>query len=230
MAAGDLSPDQARYVDLVASETGLARTVVVAWVGAESGWGTNKAGHNYLNIGPGRTYPSTEQAAASVAGLLNSSDVYYAIRAAIPAGPAAQIKAIGESRWGTSAATLTAVYAGLAGGGPTIHNVNALSDAAGAAVPGLAPLAGALGGALGSTAQGAADAVTGAAGSAVADAFKGLVPVVLEAGLGLVFTVAAFAFIAMGVNRLTGAPPKGIFDTVSGAVGTAAGAAKLAAI
>jgi hypothetical protein len=227
MAAGDLSPDQSRYVDLVASETGLARTVVVAWVGAESGWGTNKAGHNYLNIGPGRTYPSTEQAAAAVAGLLNNSDLYYAIRAAIPAGPAAQIKAIGESRWGTSAATLTAVYAGLAGGaGPTIQNVNALSDAAGAAVPGLAPLAGALGGALGSTAPGAADALTGA----VADAFKGLVPVVFEAGLGLVFTVAAFAFISLGVNHLFGNSAKDVFNQVSGAVGTAAGVAKLAAI
>lgn len=115
MPAGDLSPDQARYVDLVTKATGLDNTVVMAWVGQESGWGANKAGHNYLNVGPGRTYPSTEQAAANAAGLVNASDYYAGIRAAIPAGPAAQIKAIGESPWGTIASRLTDTYTSVLG-------------------------------------------------------------------------------------------------------------------
>jgi hypothetical protein len=127
--AGDLSPDQTRYVDLVVKATGLERTVVTAWVGQESGWGTNKAGHNYLNIGPGRTYASTEMAAAAAAGLINASSYYVGIRAAIPAGGAAQIKAIGESPWGTIPSRLVETYgsvlqAGLkAASDPTVQLV-----------------------------------------------------------------------------------------------------------
>lgn len=227
MAVGDLSPDQARYVDIVASATGLARTVVVAWVGAESGWGINKAGHNYLNVGPGETFPSVEQAAARAAGLVNASNRYTGIRTAIPAGPGAQAQAIGASPWGTNPTLLSSVYGQLAGtttadGTPTIQDVGfwedqwqGFLDSFGVtigghpekALPYLGDAAKAAGGALGLD----AGAIVGA-------------------GLTLVFTVAAFAVIAMAVNRLTGAPPKGVFDTVSGAVGAATGAAKLAAV
>jgi hypothetical protein len=226
MAAGDLSPDQSRYVDRVAAGTGLDRRVVVAWVGAESGWGINKAGHNYLNVGPGETYPSVDQAAARVVGLINGSSNYYGIRAAIPAGPAAQVQAIAASPWGTSGTTLAAVYSQLVGGGPTATLVSTQGvtpqDPGGSqptiVIPGWDPSK--------NLQRGLPDPVTGVA----KDILGALGPILLSAGLTVVFTVAAFAFIAMGVNRLTGAPPKGIFDTVSGAVGTAAGAAKLAAI
>jgi hypothetical protein len=230
MAVGDLSPDQARFVDLVAGATRLDRKVVVAWVGSESGWGTNKASHNYLNVGPGRTYPSTELAAANTAALVNASQHYGGIRSAIPAGPAAQVKAIGTSPWGTSGALLGQVYGqltGLAPAGPTatptVENVNLLSDAASDAAKAAAGLmfGGPLGGLL--------------ANSTLTKGIKDLTGIdlvggVVSAGLTIVFTVAAFALIAMGVNRLTGGGLKSTFDTVSGAVGTVAGAAKLAAI
>jgi hypothetical protein len=226
MAAGDLSPDQSSYVDRVASGTGLDRRVVVAWVGTESGWGTNKAGHNYLNVGPGETYPSVAQAAARVVGLIQGNSLYYGIRAAIPAGPGAQVQAIGASPWGTSATLLAQVYSQLTGttvtaapAAPVVQDVNYLSDAAKAAAGTV--LGGPLGGLLAGTSlnKGIKD-LTGI------DVVGGF----LTAGLTIVFTVAAFAFIAMGVNRLTGNPVGKVFDTVSGAVGTAAGAAKLAAI
>lgn len=235
MAAGDLSSDQLRYVDRVASGTRLDRTVVVAWVGAESGWNANKAGHNYLNVGPGETYPSTDQAGARVVGLISASSNYAGIRAAIPAGPAAQIKAIGESPWGTSASVLTSVYQQLASKSGGTINITPVVEL----VPGIpiplpdSPLPGIhipLPDPLQKAADAAGNIVGGAAADVASAVAKAIGPVLLEAGLGIVFTVAAFAFIAMGVNRLTGAPPKGIFDTVSGAVGTVAGASKLAAL
>jgi hypothetical protein len=229
MAAGDLSPDQSSYVDRVASGTGLDRRVVVAWVGSESGWNVNKPGHNYLNVGPGETYPSVAQAAARVVGLIEGSTNYYGIRAAIPAGPAAQVQAIGQSKWGTNPTALTSVYSQLAGGsGPVVQPVNWLSDAAGAATGAILDpfgLLGAAGGAVGGAVAGAAGDV---AGGVVGEVVKDLGPVLLEAGLTIVFTVAAFALLAMGINQLTGQAPKKIFDTVSGAASTAAGVAALA--
>jgi len=235
MASGDLSPDQTRYVDIVASATGLARLVVVAWVGSESGWGANKAGHNYLNIGPGRTYSSVEVAAANAAGLVNASDYYKGIRAAIPAGPGAQIQAIGASPWGTSATLLNSVYADLSGtpavqNVSAVQNVNIVSDAAGA----VAGAAGNALGALGGLVSGAVGDVAGAAAEGATSGMKAVVdalaPVLVGAGLTIVFTVAAFALIALGVNHLFGNSAQDIFEQVSGVVGTAAGAAKLAAI
>lgn len=235
MALGDLSSDQSRFVDLVAQATGLSRDVVVAWVGSESGWGTTKPTHNYLNVGPGESYPSTQLAAARAAALINAGSHYVGIRAAIPAGGGAQVQAIGASPWGTSASLLNNVYGDLTAGSPVVKNVNALSDAAKgvAGALGLGPaasVAGAAGGAVAGAVGDAAGAVGSAVTSGVSEAFTALVPVVLEAGLGLVFTVAAFAFIAMGVNRLTGQGVTKTYNAISGAVGTAAGAAKLAAI
>jgi hypothetical protein len=234
MAAGDLSSDQSAYVDRVASGTGLARPVVVAWVGAESGWGITKAGHNYLNVGPGETYPDVTRAAARVVGLINGNNLYAGIRAAIPAGPGAQIQAIGASPWGTSATVLAQVYSHLSGttvtaaaaAGSTgdIQTVSLIGDVASAAAAGVGTVvAGPIGGLLGLFGGQLTKGVKDLTGI---DIVGGLV----TAGLTIVFTVAAFAFIAMGVNRLTGGGVKDIFDTVNGAVGGVAGAAKLAAL
>jgi len=244
MPAGDLLPDQARYVDLVSSETGLDRTVVVAWVGSESGWLVNKAGHNYLNVGPGYQFASTEQAAARVAGLINDSDLYYGIRAAIPAGPAAQVKAIGASRWGTSAALLSAVWAQLVAGGTAVHTT--LLDAT-AVTPSGAALAQNVGfwedtlktgkgilafgtGDLGGVAS-ALPSVSGLAGGAASalgiptpgDIVGGIV----KAGATLIFTAAAFGIIAMALNRLTGVSPVAAFQKVAQTAGPLAAVAAL---
>ncbi len=115
MAAGDLSTDQAKYAQLVAAGTGLDPNVVVSWIGAESGWTVNKSTHNYLNIGPNRSYASTEQAAAAAVDLVRNSKNYEGIRAAAVGSPAAQIEAIGDSPWGTIKSSLANVYKSIAG-------------------------------------------------------------------------------------------------------------------
>lgn len=207
MALGDLSSDQGRFVDQFAAATGLSRQVVVAWVGSESGWGTTKANHNYLNVGPGESYSSVEQAAARAASLVRTSSNYAGIRAAVPVGGAAQVKAIGESPWGTSAATLTQVYAGLVGAptaGPTIVPVS-LTDVAGDALK-------AIGGFVGGNPDATISGVAGVAKQ------LDLVDKIMSAGLTIVFTVAALALIGLGLNRLTGTPAKERFDQVSGIV------------
>ncbi|MGH9042668.1 MAG: hypothetical protein ACRDZ3_20830 [Acidimicrobiia bacterium] len=244
MAAGDLSPDQARYVAAVAAATGLNPVVVTAWVGSESGWAVTKAGHNYLNVGPGRTYHNTDEAATSAAALVNASAHYTGIRAAIPIGPAAQIKAIGESPWGTSGATLTRVYSQL---------VNTLaSSRQGAAVatpvgfwdwfptnpipdigdylsdwlpnfnlPGDATPGDREPGVLGAGPSGSdiVAGVTGVAGAAVQAAIAG--------AMGIVFAAAALGLIALGLNRLTGTPARERFSQVSQLAGAGAAVAAL---
>lgn len=242
MALGDLSPDQARYVDFVARATGLNRSVVVAWVGTESGWGITKGGHNYLNVGPGQTFASVDQAAARAAALVNASGYYTGIRAAIPAGPAAQVDAIGASPWGTIASDLKDVYRDLArpaaaapadppaAGQPELavetigvsprDALDALSDIIrGLWVPGQVPLPDALKDPLGS----AGSAVAGALGLDV----DSLLGQLYGLGLGLVFTVAALGLIALGLNRLTGASPRDRFQQMSGALGVAGTAGKV---
>lgn len=98
MATGDLSPAQADFRDRLVAETGLDKHVVTAWIGAESGWGVTKAGHNYLNVGPGRRYADEDEAAAATARLINTSPHYERVRAH-PGAPAAQIAAIIASPW-----------------------------------------------------------------------------------------------------------------------------------
>jgi len=92
----ELSAPQRDYAARVASGTGLNRRVVTAWVAQESGWSTIKDGHNYLNIGPGRTYPSVAAAAQAAVQLLQH-DRYAAIRAART--PRGQLDAIVQSPW-----------------------------------------------------------------------------------------------------------------------------------
>lgn len=189
MAAGDLSPDQARFVDAFTAATGLSRQVVVAWVGSESGWGTTKAGHNYLNVGPGETYTSAEQAAARSAALVRTSNYYAGIRAAIPVGGTAQVEAIGSSPWGTSPATLTKVYAQLNG-------ATTVPDGAGGASAKPVSLTSVAGDIIG-TVGGAIGAITNP-GAAAAGAVSGAL-----GGVGTMASQGAGAAIK-GLGDLTG--------------------------
>lgn len=132
MAVGDLSAAQAEYAGRLAAATGLDRRVAIAWIGAESGWGITRPGHNYLNVGPGRTYPSVAEAAAAAARLVNTSGLYAGIRQAIGRGPRAQLDAIVRSPWdagryeatigpdGQVTSLLHRVYDQLTGGGGVI--------------------------------------------------------------------------------------------------------------
>lgn len=200
MSVGDLSPDQARFVATVAGRTGLDESVVRAWVGAESGWNVTKAGHNYLNIGPGRQYTSVDQAAAATAGLILGSQHYTGILAAIPAGAAAQVKAIGESAWGTVGGLLSNVWRQISGN-PGLSSIPNPADAAGAA-------AGAIGDLLG---------------------VDKIAAEVMVVGLQLVFVAAAFGLIAMGLHRLTEKPAKDLLGEVGQVVGLATGTKGMAA-
>lgn len=229
MSAGTLSADQQRFRDAVAAATGLDRTVVTAWIGAESGWGVTKEDHNYLNIGPGRVYRSTEQAAAATASLIGTSDRYAGIRSAVPAGPLAQVKAIGSSAWGTIASSLAAIYGQLAQTPVdtlTATPVAVFDDKL--RVPGTGvelpnPLAWLEGQ--------AGDAVSGATGAVVAGVLSFLGPafeLALETGMRLIFTVAGLALVAMGLNRLTGSSLREGYGALNAITGQAGTAAKLA--
>lgn len=219
MALGDLSPDQQRYAGAVSAGTGLDPTVVRAWIGLESGWGVTRAGHNYLNIGPGRTYASTDQAAAAVVSLINTSRYYSAIRAAIPQGAVAQVEAIQASPWDAghyAGGRLMKVYKALAGTGVVDAQL------AGVGIPDWAKkLPWPFG-----AAAGALDWASDPIGKALAGALSIAVP----AALGIVFTLGAFGLIAMGLVRLTGRDPRQVVGAVTGVAGTATTAAKLAAV
>lgn len=98
MAVGDLSAAQLEYLGRIRAGTGLDKNVLTAWIGQESGWNTTKTGHNYLNIGPGRNYPSVAAAGQAVVQLLQN-DRYAPIRQAVPRGPIPQLDAIVQSPW-----------------------------------------------------------------------------------------------------------------------------------
>lgn len=225
--AKSLSPDAARYAGLVASGTGLDPTVVTAWVAAESGWDITKPSHNYLNVGPGRTYPSTDQGATAAAALVNTSSNYAGIRASKTAGGWAQVQAIGGSKWGTKLASLGTIYQQLAGpGGPGLVAVDpdgyTLKERIGIVDP-LSPSE-----MLDVTANVATGLVTGVADvakNAMLDGVAKIVDAFAAQLLGLVFTAAALALIAVGLNRLTGTPAKERFGQVSKLVGGASMAA-----
>lgn len=94
-----LSAAQQQFVDQVAQGTGLDPSVVAAWVAQESGWGTTEGGSNYLNIGPGYSYPSVSQAAAATVDLITSSPDYAGIAGSAGQSPAEQIAQITASPW-----------------------------------------------------------------------------------------------------------------------------------
>jgi hypothetical protein len=103
-----LTSSQQIFAERLAKSTGLSPKVTAAWVVAEEG-GANSAAaqqrersgnHNWLNIGPGRSYSTPQQGADAAAKLLNSSGYYKGIRAAARTGdPSQQIQAIADSPW-----------------------------------------------------------------------------------------------------------------------------------
>lgn len=226
MALGDLSSDQQRYLGAVVAGTGLDATVVRAWIGKESGWGVTKASHNYLNIGPGRTYTSTEQAAAAVARLINTSSYYAGIRAAIPAGPVAQVQAIQESPWDAArygGNGLMVVYEALARAGAAGPVAAVPAQLAG--IPNLGPHNPLLPFELPKLFGGLPGFVT----EPLSDAGKAIVEQLLPGMLGLVFTLAAFGLIALGLARLTDRSPRDALGAVQSVVGGTQTAARAAA-
>jgi hypothetical protein len=227
MAVGSLSPDQARFAAGVAKTTGLDPTVVAAWIGAESGWGVTKPGSNYLNIGPGRTYASTDQAAAATAELIGSSQNYTGIRSAVPAGPAAQVKAIEASPWDAGhygGGGLETVWSQLYGaGGPQLLDAQGTSDpTAVLADQKLNPLLlgpGLLGKILGQLGGKASEKVAGVVLSAVA-----------PLGLQLLFIGAGLGLVVMGLSRLTGTGIQRNYEQGKTIVGIVSKAADIAAV
>ena len=196
MGKHDLSEDQARFVAGLAERTGLDPLVVKAWVGSESGWSKTKANHNYLNVGPGESYTSTDQAVGRAGALIGGSPRYQGIRASIPGGPRAQIEAIGKSAWGTDHARLAEVYGNL------------LLDGLDHGITGVP-------GAIADTAGKAAGAAASALG------LDTLYEQALLVGLGLVFTLASFGLIALGLSRLTDITPKAALSKVQSVTGAA---------
>lgn len=228
MALGQLSDEQRRFASIVAAETNLDPSVVVAWVGSESGWNRTMPTHNYLNIGPHRAYPSVDHAANAVVGLIRNSEHYGGIRGAIPRGPGAQVDAIWQSPWdaghyGGDGSRLLKVWRQLVGAEPATGTVVPLIPTAGP----IPPLFGEDG------KPGLEDFGWGyppdlTKGLAKLLGLDDLTARILVVGLGLVFTVAAFGLITLGFHRLTGSSPRGTFDTLRSTVGTAQGVASAA--
>lgn len=233
MAVGDLSTDQQRFAQQVAAATGLDLGLVVAWIGAESGWGITKGTHNYLNIGPGRAYGDVDTAAAATAQLINTSSNYAGIRAAIPAGPIAQAEAIQQSPWDAAhyyGTRLVDTYRSLIGaGGTALAQLADIKLPGGVNIPfpghdvtidprfpgGVNPGAG-----LGDI-------------PFVGGIFKSITnEVVRQTGgvaLGLIFTVFALVLIGMGVSRLTSINAGDVVDN-AGKAATVTSIAKAAAL
>ena len=107
MAAGDLSPDQARFVATLAELTGLDAGVVRAWVGAASGWHRTRPDHAYL--GPrGQTFRSAEEAARRVASLIDATELRHARQF----GPLVQLRELGQARqWPGTVGQITQAWA-----------------------------------------------------------------------------------------------------------------------
>ena len=221
MAAGDLSADQRTYVSSVVRGTGLDRDVVVAWVGAESGWNVTKPSHNYLNVGPGERYSSTAGAAARAVALITTSSHYAGIRKAITSrDPVAQVRAIEASPWdaaGYSGGRLMATYESVvrAGGG----TVDARSDGRSSSDDGGPDPEDLI---LGPVAAWIVDQTDGEgiAGRAIRSLLGGLVPVALT----VVFVVAALALIALGLYIFTKPEQESVKDAAGRIVGLAAAA------
>ncbi len=200
MPVGDLSTDQARFAARVTAGTGLDPRVVTSWVGTESGWNTYKPSHNYLNIGPGRSYASVDQAADAVIGLVRGSSYYGGIVASAAQGPAAQIDAIGSSKWGTKKQTLSDVFADLTG-------VRVIKDAGQGAetvdftLPGWIPGVG--GNTVDTPDLPSPGDVLGSISGDISKVAGAVTSQVLQGALSLVFTTASIALIGLGVFRLT---------------------------
>lgn len=199
---GALSPDQERFASAVtAGVPGLDPTVVRAWIGSESGWNVTKATKNYLNVrnvgAPGfAQYETPEQAGARVAQLLRESRYYESVRRAIPQGPGAQVRAIGNSPWDAGR---------YGGGGRRLVNVwTQLADR-----PAATPVRNDDGTVTTPWGEifGEGDAPGGVLDGGGVAGVLGLDDLLtdgMKLGLGLIFTTAALALIGFGIYRLTG--------------------------
>jgi len=211
-----LSADEARYVDLVAAGVPLDRNVVVAWVACESGWGVTKPGHNYLNIGPGRSYPTTDAAAADAVAVAHQANMKIGGTTA-----QTQLQSIIASPWDAghyAGGCLADTYNGLGAGTVQLVGSGPLGT------PCLDPtgitcgdgLVGGLGDAAGSLID-----WTGL-GDVLDSAVNSLGEVLLTIALGFVFTTAALGLIVLGVTRLTGKPAGEVAGTVKNVATVAA--------
>jgi hypothetical protein len=89
------------FATIVANGTGLSIHVVEAWVLAENSIHIRGSapGHNWLNIGPGHTYPSVQSAAQATVQLIQSAPQYQGIRDSEGSSDAAQLAEIAASPW-----------------------------------------------------------------------------------------------------------------------------------
>ncbi len=218
MALGDLSSDQARFVDRLAAATGIDRQVIVAWVGTESGWGVTKHTHNYLNVGPGETYPSTEAAVSRAASLIRNSGHYSGIRSAAVAGGPATVTAIVDSPWGTGP-LIGRVYQQLTG---LPAAVGASLTEVGVRIPGTdidVPYPWEVPRELGEIARAPLGAVGEAIVGSVARVLGPVTEQLVVSGLTMVLTVAGLVLVVLGVWRLTNSGPREVFDKGAGIAG-----------
>ena len=181
-----LSNDAEVYRNAVVAATGLDSRLVTAWIACESGWGITKAGHNYLNIGPGRSYPDVATAARDVVSTLHNG-LYGPVLAA--QGPQAQAEALKASPWDAghyANGCLDSVLADLIGGGGAAPAAMLTASRTLPSIPN--PID--VGKSLLGTVSDALDL----------DELLGQVLTVVVTG---VFITAAFGIIVLGLNRLT---------------------------
>lgn len=226
MALGDLSPDQARFVERVTAGTGLDPRVVTSWVGTESGWGIHKPGHNYLNIRASsssfKNFRSTDEAADAAIGLVRGSSYYTGIVASAAQGPAAQIEAIGASKWGTEGGLLAKVFAGLTG----VQVVDGVkSTPVDFKIPGWVPFVG--GGNVDTPDIPTPGDVYGAVSGEIGKVAGAAVSQVLQGTLSLVFSTAAIGLIGLGLFKLTAKTATEAVKDVGGVVDNVTTAAAL---
>jgi hypothetical protein len=96
--------DNSAYISELSARTGLATSVVAAWVSRENGADNNVlgvTGRNGVYGGAGLfSYPSQVAGADAAANLINTSPLYAGIRDAVKTGdPAAEALAIVKSPW-----------------------------------------------------------------------------------------------------------------------------------
>ncbi len=207
--AGELSEDQARFVSRLSSATGMSSAVVKAWVGCESGWQVTKPTHNYLNIGPGRSYRSTGEAVDDAAGEIR-------VRGWGNLSAGAQVLAISNSDWGTRAQCICDVAKELGVDADCSHDTAPLGP--------LTPIIDTPGDAV----DAVGDAASGVAGAVVSGLQKLIAPVgkaLLTVFLAAIFTAAGLALIGLGILRLTGRDARDALATAGGAAGLAAAVA-----
>ena len=88
-----LSSDQARFVNVLAGQTGLEPAVVAAWVISNSAPGATELGHDYIDTS--RSAPTAGHAAARWAKYL--ADHQPDVMGSRPAGAPAQLREIATS-------------------------------------------------------------------------------------------------------------------------------------